>query len=290
MKFLEGVTSVDPTKIRRLRHRLCEHPLMKIDSLVELAMRHDPQYVRYHDGEREFRTDFGKILTMDPGRASLRRAIDNLGKSRVFVQLIGIDKDPAYRALIDEFFDEVEQALPAADRGLLNRDAAAFIASPHSVTPYHLDHEQNFLCHIQGPKTLHVWDGRDRDIVSERALEIFYGDGTLREVHYRPELESRAQVFELQPGDTVFMPMGSPHAVRTGDGVTVTFSLLMNTRSALREMSNFRANYALRRLGLSPSPVGTAPRREAVKRALHGAYRVASSAVRGRKPQSVRYY
>ncbi len=39
-----------------------------------------------------------------------------------------------------------------------------FLASPQSITPFHLDHEQNFLCHIRGPKTFYVWDHRDRDV------------------------------------------------------------------------------------------------------------------------------
>jgi hypothetical protein len=289
MTFLEHEGPFDQTKITRLRHRLADHPLMKMESLVELALRHDPKYVRFHDGERLFRTGLGDVLSIETGRTALRRAIDNLEKARVFVQINAICHDAIYRPLMDQFLDEVEAELPRRDRGLLNRDAAAFLASPGSVTPYHLDHEQNFLLHIHGPKTIHVWDGRDRGIVSDRALEIFYREGTLREVKYRDELQPRAQVFEMGPGDGVFMPMGSPHAVQTGPGVTVTFSMLLNTRSSEREMETFSANYLLRRFGVSPAPVGTAPTRDAIKRGAFHAMRVAKAAMHGRRVPPLRY-
>ena len=69
-------------------------------------------------------------------------------------------------------------------------------------------------------------------MISEDALEIFYRVGKLRDAIYQPDVEPRAQVFELQPGDCIYMPMGSPHAAVTGDDITATFSLLMNTRSS----------------------------------------------------------
>jgi hypothetical protein len=289
MRFLEDLASFDETKVTRVRHNLVTHPLMTMESLIELALRHDPKYVRFHDGERQFGTVFGDILSTDPGRSALRRTIDNLGKGRVFIQINAICHDSIYRRLLDDFLNEVGQMLPTGDRGLTNRDAAAFLASRDSVTPYHMDHEQNFLLHLHGPKTLHVWDGRDRSIVSNEALEIFYGEGTLREARYKDEFEKRAQVFELQPGDGIYMPMGSPHAVRTGAGLTLTFSMLLNTRSALREIETYKANFALRRMGLSPAPIGSAPAREAIKLGAYRAYRIARAALQGKRPPPVRY-
>src|SRR5581483_8597841 len=128
-----------------------------------------------------------------------RRAVDQLHRARAFVQIINVRSDPAYRALVDAFLDEETRVLPEGAGELLHRAAAAFLASPRSVTPFHLDHEQNFLCHIRGKKTLWVWDPLDREVVSERALEVFYREGTLREVRYAPSYQARASAFELAP-------------------------------------------------------------------------------------------
>jgi hypothetical protein len=287
MRFMEDASTLDQGVVRGIRHSLASHPLMTVEKLTEFALRHDPKYVRFHDGARTVGTNFGDVLSTDPGRQALRRAIGNLGTTRTFVQILRVPLDPEYGAIIDAFLDEVDSMLPPRERGLINRDAAAFLASPGSVTPYHLDHEQNFLCHISGPKKLHTWDGRDRSIVPEDALEGFYGNAA--PVPYRPELAARSRVFDLQPGDGVYMPMGTPHAVETGPGVTVTFSMLFNSRATMRQIETFKANYTFRKLGLSPSPVGRRPVEDEVKRRAYMALRAAKAVMRGRRPEPVSY-
>jgi len=283
MRFTDIDGTFDQWKIKRLRHQLADHPLMTTQSLSELALRLDPEYVRFHDGERCVSTNMGTMLrTDDQDRRRLHSAIDNLHKAKAFVQILNLRSDPAYRVLIDDFLDEICQFLPPGDRRLLNRDCAAFLASPRSVTPFHLDHEQNFLCHIRGEKTFHVWDHRDRSVVTERALEIFYREGKLREVVYRPEMQAKAQSIELTPGDCLYMPMGSPHAVSTGRDITVTVSILMNTQSSFDLVETYRANHVLRSLGLSPAPVGDSQVRDSFKRHTLEAVRRVRNLARGR--------
>jgi len=282
MALIDVDGSFDQHKIARLRHRLAQHPLMTTQSLAELALRSDPDHVRFHDGERRIGTDMGTMLHTDPSRKRLRKAIDNLHKAEAFVQIINVRNDPAYRALVDDVLDDLLPWLPVRDRQLLNRDAAAFLASPGSVTPFHLDHEQNFLCHIRGAKTFYVWEHRDRSVVSERSLEIFYHEGALRDAPYQPAMQAKAHAFELQPGDCIFMPMGSPHAASTGNEITVTFSVLFNTLTAFDLVETYRANHVLRRLGLSPTPVGDSWVRDSLKRRTVGAVRLARDLARGR--------
>jgi hypothetical protein len=287
MRLLETMGPLDQDVIRPIRHHLADHPLLTVDRLAEAAMRQDPKYVRFHDGERKFETSFGSILSMDPGRQALRRAIDGLGSARVFVQINRLYLDPVYRPLIDAFLDEVDALLPARERGLVRRDASAFLASPASVTPFHVDHEQNVLCHLRGPKTIHVWDGRDQAVVPMRAREDFYAAST--PLPFRPEVAERAQVFRLAAGDGVFMPMGSPHALQTGAGITATFSMLFNTRASIAKIETFMANYALRRFGFSPSVVGTKPVEDEVKRRAYHAFRVGKAVLRGRRVAPIGY-
>jgi hypothetical protein len=250
--------------------------------LAELALRIDPDYVRFHDGERHVGTDMNGLMTTDSTRQHLRHALENLHQAKTFVQMINVCSDPAYRALVDEVLDQVLPFLPPRDHHLLNRDAAVFLASPVSVTPFHIDHEQNFLCHLRGPKTFYVWDHRDRSVVSERALEIFYRERRQREVTYRPDVQPKASVVELTPGDCIYMPMGSPHAASTGKDVTVTFSVLMNTRTSFETVETYRVNYMLRRLGLSPKPVGVSEVRDSLKQRTLGAVRRVRDLAQGR--------
>jgi hypothetical protein len=281
----------DQLAVARLRHQLAAHPMMATERLAALALRSDPDHVRFHAGHRELATPMGAVLHTDPTRRELRDALDHLDRAGAFVQILDVRRDPAYRALVDEMLDEVVRHLPRGDRALVNRDAAAFLASPGSVTPFHLDHEQNFLCHIRGAKTIFVWDHRDRVAASELALEAFHGFGRLRHATYRPELQPRALAIALAPGDCVYMPMGSPHAVSTGDDVTVTFSVLMNTQTSMGVVESYRANYVLRRLGLSPRPIGDSWVRDSLKRyAVGAALRVRDLARRRSGERHARWY
>lgn len=285
MSVLEVGDTFDQLKFSRLRHQLADHPLMTTESLASLAMRLDPAHVRFHEGERSVGTNMGEMLTNDPTRQGLRRTLDNLHRAKAFVQIINVRSDPAYRALVDSLLDEALPHLPPRDRQLLNRDSAAFLASPRSVTPFHLDHEQNFLCHIRGPKTFYVWDHRDRSAVSERALEVFYREGSGREASYQPDMQPKAQAVELQPGDCLYMPMGSPHAASTGDDITVTVSILMNTQTSYDIVETYRANHVMRRFGLSPAPVGDSQVRDSLKRHTLGAVRRMRDLARGRSSE-----
>jgi Cupin-like domain len=282
MRLIDLDSSFDQEKVARLRHQLADHPLLTPDRLAALALRSDPEHVRFHTGERQLDTNMGRMLTTDPTRGELRRALDHLDRAGAFVQILDVRSDPAYCGVVDEVLDEVSALLPARDRVLRNRDAAAFLASPGSVTPFHLDHEQNFLCHIRGAKRFYVWDRRDREVISERQLETFFGEGKLRDLTYRPEMQASAQVIDLRPGDAVYTPMGTPHAVSTGADITVTFSILMNTASAGEQVEAYRANRLLRRLGVSPRPVGDSWIRDSLKSHTIGAARKVRDVALGR--------
>jgi hypothetical protein len=282
MSLIDVGGSFDQWQFSRWRHQLAGHPLMTTKSLGDLALRIAPEFVRFHDGERSVGTQMGNLLQIDPTRQGLRHAIENLHKVKTFVQVTNVRNDPAYRALVDELLDEASRFLPPQDRSLLHRDASMFLASPGSVTPFHLDHEQNFLCHIRGPKTFYVWDHSDRSLVSDRAREIFYYKGHNREAVYQPDMLKKANVIELMPGDCVFMPMGAPHAAETGDDITVTFSFLMNTHSSFETVQAYQANAVMRRLGLSPKPIGDSAMRDSLKRNALGAIRRVRDFARGR--------
>jgi hypothetical protein len=268
MSLVDLPGAFDTSRIVKLRHQLASHPLMTTESLAALALRVDPRNVRLHDGERDLSGNMSELLISDPTRQSLRNALDNLDRSKAFIQVSNVRSDLLYAPLVEAFIDEVVRYLPGQQRELVHRDAAVYLASPESMTPFHVDQEETFLCHIRGPKTLWVWSHLDRSVLSERALETFFREGTLREIVYRPEVQPRAKELELQPGDAVFMPTGAPHAAMTGADVTVSFSVLFNTPGSMETVETFRANHLLRRLGLNPPPVGHSPMQDALKR--HG--------------------
>ena len=136
--------------------------------------------------------------------------------------LHNVQNDPLYRTLVDEVLDYVQPRVDKKDPGMHDRAGWIFITSPNAVTPYHMDHEHNFILQVRGKKTLHVWEPLDREVVTERSLELFHAKHSRELVQYREEFQRRARVFDLEPGMGGYMPTTSPHWVKNGDGVSIT--------------------------------------------------------------------
>ena len=78
-----------------------------------------------------------------------------------------------------------------------------------------MDHESNFLFQIGGEKEVNLFDPADRSVLSEREIETFY-IGELNALRYRDEIQSKAMVYQLKPGQAVHHPPMAPHWVRNG--------------------------------------------------------------------------
>lgn len=147
---------------------------------------------------------------------------------------------------------------------MLDGQGFIFVASPGSITPYHMDPEHNFLLQIRGSKEIRLFDPRDRGVLPAEALERFYGGGH-RNMPYREEYEKRALFHELTPGRGLHFPVTAPHYVRNGREVSVSFSITFRTPDLEARARTHLFNAWLRRRGISPAPVGQHPRRDTLK-------------------------
>ncbi len=160
-----------------------------------------------------------------------------------------------------------------------NRNRAA-----SDIRSYFIDyHEHNFILQVLGRKTIHVFDPLDRAVVSEEALELFHAKLSRDLVSLDDEKQKRAHVFEAGPGTGAYMPTTAGHWVKNGDNVSVSVSFTYYTRATMRRKAAHQANYELRRLGLSPRPVGTSPAADWAKGTILRA-RLALGRVVSRKP------
>ena len=103
-----------------------------------------------------------------------------------------------------------------------------FVSAPPSVTPFHIDRENNFWLQLRGRKSLTVWDRQDREVVPSEAVEKFILTGSLDDVKLADAMRSRGRVFDSGPGDGVFFPSTSPHMLAARPMHSVETSGLMN--------------------------------------------------------------
>ncbi|HXK19346.1 MAG TPA: cupin-like domain-containing protein [Polyangiaceae bacterium] len=271
----------DPMRIQAVRHELMGHPLLELPELVQLAARLEPRgLVRRHSGAAKPSTDFHSAPETLPTQLPALETIKNIEQADAWMALHNIQEDPKYRTLVDEVLDFVRPMIEPKDPGMCHRAGWIFVTSPGAVTPFHMDHEHNFILHVHGKKTLHVFDPLDRNIVSERALELFHTQHSRELIKYDESFERGAQVFELEPGMGGYMPTTAPHWVKNGDGVSVTISCTYYTQETLRRKLLHKGNYFLRRVGLQPKPVGESELRDTAKSAAFKAHLAAKGVLR----------
>lgn len=263
------VLSIEPAKFAAsfnrqpflIRHQLASHPLFTLPRLIELSQALDPAAVEYNAGQIPVSMD--PKLTPRTG-LGIQETIRRIEECNSWMVLKFVERDPAYRDLLLQCLDEVKVYSEALRPGMTLPQGFIFISSAGSVTPYHMDPEHNFLLQIRGDKTMSVFDGGDRSLLSEEQLEQFYG-GAHRNMVFKDEYQARAFTFQLKPGDGLHVPVTFPHHVRVGAAFSVSFSITFRTPDLDRRALIYEMNNRLRRRGYHPVPFGRSALRDTLK-------------------------
>lgn len=251
-------------------HRLHEHPLLQLDALIDLANRLPEDQVRHSRGKRGFDASFDEEMIQRRHRLHLDQVLEDMQNTDAYVMLHHPDSDPAYRELLLSVLDDVRVLSEPLDPGMTEEAAYIFIASPHAVTPYHMDREMNFLCQVSGSKVVRLWDQDDSSILSHSEIDTIFARPDLPKPGYRPEFAEKAMAFSLTPGTGVHQPLIAPHAVVNGDEVSIAIAITFRSTGSNRRAAIHKANYKLRQLGINPGRYGTSPLFDGIK---YGSYR-----------------
>lgn len=240
-----------------LRHRLADSPLFSIARLANaaellLSSGHGDNFKVNHATHRP-----GASFAEMGAKQKLLTAIDDLPDSDSWIKLSNLSRvDPDYMDVVRTAIRDVENlsGQPIVSRVTM-AGLSVFMASPNVVTPYHIDHEANFLCQISGHKEICLYDPNDRELLPTNEIEQFYADnGTA--ARYRQDLQSRGRRFQLAPGVAVHHPSLAPHWVRNGTEVSISVSIYFCTRELDRRAHVHQVNHLLRKAGINPKPAG----------------------------------
>jgi hypothetical protein len=239
-----------------VRHNLVSHELLTVERVAELADFLPESSVEHNLGNVDKIVAGGEAPRLDQTPGEVARGIDSNG---CWMVLKNVEQDPAYKALLDETLDEVNEW---ADRegGQTLREAFIFLTAPNSMTPAHVDPEHNFLLQIRGDKVMHTGDFPDEP-TKLSTLEAFHS-GAHRNIEWDPINE---KPFPLAPGDGVYMPVAKPHWVTSGPEVSVSLSITFRTPATERAARLWAANNQLRKLKLAPKAPGSSERADKVK-------------------------
>jgi len=246
------------------RHHLSDHPLFRLPRLAELARTLPPSIVEYNAG---------KIPVSLPDQEntpytglSAEETVRRIEECSSWMVLKRAEADPECLDVLNQCLDEIEPLSEEIEPGMCEREAAIFVTSPASITPYHMDKEINFLLQIRGSKTISVFSASDREVLSEVELEEhFTGPAIHRNMVFHERYQERATVFELKAGYGVHIPTTDPHWIKNGDGVSISFSNGFKTRASLRRGMIYNLNGRMRKMGLDPTPYGKGALRDSIK-------------------------
>jgi len=252
--------SFDPWRVRPVKHKLADHRLLKIDSLIELGRRLEALgRVRTHSSEAYAGTAFNHAPMLYPNGRSTVETLSDVAAAKAWTSLLNVQTDDLYRTLVDEVLDDVKPRIDQCDPGMLYRAGWIFVTSPRTITPFHMDKEHNFIMQISGKKRLLVWEPDDIETLTEAARDLFHANHSRDLVIWREEARQRAHVFDLEPGMGAYMPQTAPHLVENGDNASITVSFTYYTDATRRKSRLHALHQRMRGWGLNPSAVGARP-------------------------------
>jgi Cupin-like domain len=256
------LTTAYPEVTARLRHSLCDEPLLTLESLVGLATALPATSVEYNPGALPIGIDPGDVPAPTLSVAETIRSIEENGSWMVLKR---IEQHPPYRALLEATLAEIRPLVTSRTGEMLGLEGFVFISSPGAVTPFHFDPEHNILLQIRGNKVMTIFPAGDESIVSAEAEERFHLGEHHRNQPWDDGFAPKGVPHPLTPGDAVYVPVKSPHWVQNGDAVSVSLSVTWRSEWSYREADARAFNHRLRQRGLNPSAPARYPADNRVK-------------------------
>jgi hypothetical protein len=267
----------------KCRHKLMGHPALEFSNLARVIPALPSSQVMY--SVRHLATDdnFEKTFSKRPLERSIEETLENMRTSDSYVMIQSPERDPSFKELHRQLLSDVEELMHqrGVGKSALNPHLSLFLASPGSVTPFHLDRYSTFLLQFSGSKMVTVFPQWDESVVAAPRLEdyVAYHNTSLP---WSADMDALGTHYHFVPGDALHIPFAAGHHVRNGpDEVSVSMSIIFNTKESMRWRHALNFNHAARRrlgrVGLSIKPVGRNKLRDRVKARVWSMY----STVRG---------
>lgn len=255
-------------------HKLMGHPALSLESLCRVLPRLPPGQVMYATRRLATGDNFEKTFRQRPLDRSVAETIETIRESDSYIMVNSPQVDEGFAELYQDLIHDVESLM--WERGVGDKAISPklylFIASPNSVTPFHIDRYSTFLMQFRGSKWVTVSDPWDERVVTSPDREN-YVSYVSTQLPWTPEKDGISSRYWFEPGQALHIPFVAGHHVHNGpDDVSISMSIIFNTPQTVdwRDALNFnqRARKVLRRVGMGPGPVGVDPDRDAMKAKL----------------------
>lgn len=259
-------------RVSTFRHSFHQHHLMQLPELAALAKR------LVANGQCRFimpgMTQGSEFLHQpaSPDGRDIDEVFRRIEEPGSWLALYNVETDPLYRGFLEEVQASVKPLVEHEQPGIFNVGGFIFISAPPSVTPFHIDRENNFWLQVRGQKVMNVWDHTNRDAVPAKDVEEFVLYGSLERVRLNESLRGASHELRTGPGDGIYFPSTSPHMTRSevdwvgpGDGVSISIGTVFYSDVTVRHARVHQVNQVMRRLGMAPRAPGESAAIDALK-------------------------
>lgn len=260
----------------KFAHRLMGHPALSIENLGRVLPRLNPQQLFYSKSTRSTDEDLDRLHINRRSDLSIEQTIYAMKTSDSYIMVRSPETDPSFVDLHRALLSDVETVIKASGAGqeALESMLYLFIASPNSVTPFHIDRYSTFLTQFRGSKTVTIFPAWDKRVVKAKECEDYVAYRAERGPRWDPASERYGTPFEFSPGEAIHIPFLAGHHVRNGaDDVSISMSIIFKTDDTERLRQAILFNRKSRKLlspfGLAPSIVGQSPMKDSIKAALY---------------------
>lgn len=264
-------------------HKLLGHPALTLANLGVALPALPANQVMYSQGLLRNGDDFERTFKQKPKDRTLEQTIEEIRVSDAFIMVRAPEAHASFAALKRELLADTEEIIKARGIGTKAIDAELylFIASPNSVTPFHIDRNSTFLMQFQGTKTVHVFDQWDERVVSAPASEAYMAFANTK-LPWSSEIDALGTPFVFSPGEALHIPFVSGHHVRNGaDDVSISMSIIFNTDQSMEWRNALAFNHRLRKmlatLRAEPTAVGGGSWRDSTKAQLERTWQMVRS-------------
>lgn len=259
-------------------HKLLDHPALTLENLANVLPALPEDNVRYSKGLLATSANFESTFMHRPRDVSLGETIETLRTGDNYIMVSSPEVHPSFANLKRELLGSVEALIRARRAGKRAADAKLFlfIASPNSVTPFHIDRYSTLLMQFRGSKSVCVSEPWDERVVTPERCEAYITHRSTS-LPWSPELDKLSTTYDFTPGEAIHIPFVAGHHVRNGaEDVSISMSIIFNTEESLRWRRalafNDTARKYLKKVGASPAPVGHSRIRDGIKARAWASY------------------
>jgi hypothetical protein len=247
----------------KFQHKLMGHPALSLENLARVIPALPKQQVMYSKGLLDTHADFETTFRKRPRDQTIEETIENIRNKDSYIMVSSPEVDSSFAPVYAQLLNDVNKLINKRGVGThaLEPKLYLFIASPSSITPFHLDRYSTFLMQFRGSKEVSVFPQWDEKVVSAASRESYVAYANTH-LPWGEEKNRHASKFSFKPGDALHIPFVAGHHVKNGaEDISISMSIIFNTaqtaawRKAL--VFNHASRKILSRIGMEPPSVGS---------------------------------